>query len=593
MPVVGTGGHVDHGKSTLVHALTGRDPDRWKEEKDRGLTIDLGFAWTNLGGQEVSFVDVPGHERFIKNMLAGSGGFDVALLVVAADEGWMPQSEEHVAVFDLLETRSGVVALTKIDKADADLIELAGLEVEERLAGTSLEGCPIVGVSAQTGEGLERLEAVLAEAITRAPDRSRSPSRLWVDRVFPMAGAGTVVTGTLAGGTIELGDEFEVHPGGIRGRIRSLQAHETSRSRVTAGTRTAASIAGLDRSKVGRGSMLGRPGEWIPSDRLLVKLRRARYVADPLSRRGAYQMHLGSGAWPVRLVTVGDDGEATVGILRSEQPIPVQMGDRLILRDVGRRLIVAGGQVLDPVAPRKGREARRAAALLGSALAADSDGRADALLERRGISSPTTLAAHSGGGRPHGGLKAGGLLLSLAYARKLSAEAEKIVEDFHRDHPLRPGMPKASLASGLGVDVDVLDELIAITDGLGHQEATVARANFSPRLSESEEMAWVRTRDMLASSGPQVPTLKELDIDPELLHALLREGRLVRISNELAYLPEQADDLVDRMQRLADGFTVADFRDATGLTRKYAVPFLEWSDDAGLTTRDGSTRSFN
>ena len=213
MPVVGTGGHVDHGKSTLVQALTGRDPDRWREEKERGLTIDLGFAWARIGGQEVSFVDVPGHERFMKNMLAGSGGFDVALLVVAADEGWMPQSEEHLAVLDLLDIRHGLVALTKTDRADADLIELATLEVEERLSGTSLEGCPIVGVSAVTGDGLDVLRAALAEAIAGMPAERSDRTRLWIDRVFPMAGAGTVVTGTLVGGSIAVGDEVEVLPG--------------------------------------------------------------------------------------------------------------------------------------------------------------------------------------------------------------------------------------------------------------------------------------------------------------------------------------------------------------------------------------------
>ena len=205
MPVVGTGGHVDHGKSTLVQALTGRDPDRWREEKERGLTIDLGFAWTTLDGQEVSFVDVPGHERFIKNMLAGTGGFDVALLVVAADEGWMPQSEEHLAVLDLLRIRHGLVAITKIDRADADLIELATLETEERLAGTALEDCPIVPVSAVTGEGLADLRAVLARVLAGAPVDVSGRSRLWVDRVFPVSGAGTVVTGTLVGGPLSVG----------------------------------------------------------------------------------------------------------------------------------------------------------------------------------------------------------------------------------------------------------------------------------------------------------------------------------------------------------------------------------------------------
>ena len=218
MPVVGTGGHVDHGKSTLVKALTGRDPDRWAEEKERGLTIDLGFAWTEMDGREVSFVDVPGHERFMKNMLAGTGGFDAALLVVAADEGWMPQSEEHLAVLDLLGIRHGVAALTKTDRADRDLVELAYLEVEERLAGTTLEACPIAPVSAVTGEGLTELRAALAKVLAEAPVDVSGRTRLWIDRVFPVSGAGTVVTGTLIGGTLSVGDRVELLPGRFPGR---------------------------------------------------------------------------------------------------------------------------------------------------------------------------------------------------------------------------------------------------------------------------------------------------------------------------------------------------------------------------------------
>ena len=593
MPVVGTGGHVDHGKSTLVQALTGRDPDRWREEKERGLTIDLGFAWASIGDREVSFVDVPGHERFMKNMLAGSGGFDVALLVVAADEGWMPQSEEHLAVLDLLDISNGVVALTKTDRADADLIELATLEVEERLEGTTLEGCPIVGVSAVSGDGLDELRAALSGAIAAAPAKTGDRTRLWIDRVFPMAGAGTVVTGTLVGGSIGVGDDVEVLPGAATGRVRSLQAHETERDRIGAGTRTAAGVAGLDRSKVARGSMLGRPGEWAPSDRLLVTLRPARYVKRSLSRRGAYQMHLGSGAWPVRLITAGEVDGRTVGILRTERPAPVRMGDRFVLRDVGRRLIVAGGQIVEPVAPRKGRDARRAAADLGAVIDQDPDRRAAALLGWRGAESPAVLAAHSGGGRPEGAVEAAGSLLSEAYVVGLARRARAIVARFHEDNPLRPGIPKASLASGLGVGIETLAAVLPLDDRLRQQESVVAAAGFAPELGRSDEEEWERIRAGLESTGPMVPRLKEIGVDPELLHALLREGRLVRISEDLAYLPGQVQELVAGLDSLPDRFTVAQFRDATGLTRKYAVPFLEWADRRGITTRHGNERTLN
>ncbi len=591
MPVVGTGGHVDHGKSTLVQALTGRDPDRWQEEKDRGLTIDLGFAWTRMEGREISFVDVPGHERFIKNMLAGTGGFDVALLVVAADEGWMPQSEEHLAVLDLLGIRHGVVAITKIDRADSDLIELATLETEEMLAGTTLEGAPLVPVSAVTGERMAELRSTLLAVLDGARPAESGRTRLWIDRVFPVSGAGTVVTGTLVGGSLSVGDRIEVWPGGLAGRVRSLQAHEEERVTIPAGTRAAAGIAGLDRRGVSRGSMLGLPGDWVPSDRFLATVRTARYVDRPLSRRGAYQLHLGSGAWTVRLVTAGMLDHLAVALLRTEQPIPVQMGDRFVLRDVGRRLIVAGGRIVEPIAPRKGREARHAAALLHPEVGQGPARQATALLGWRGICQPQVLAAHSGGGIPDGALRAGGTIMAPAYVARLAAEARRVTVRFHEANPLRPGIPKASLASTLGISTEIVAALLAYADDLEQRGSAVAIEGFSATLSEADEAEWQRIREALLAEGPAVPRLQELEVDSELLHALLRKGRLIRVSPDLVYLPEQLDSLMGELVEMDDPFTVAEFRDRTGLTRKYAVPLLEWMDTFGATSRYGDVRS--
>ncbi len=592
MPVVGTGGHVDHGKSTLVKALTGRDPDRWAEEKERGLTIDLGFAWTELDGREVSFVDVPGHERFMKNMLAGTGGFDAALLVVAADEGWMPQSEEHLAVLDLLGIRHGVAALTKTDRADRDLVELAYLEVEEQLAGTTLEACPIAPVSAVTGEGLTELRAALARVLAEAPVDVSGRTRLWIDRVFPVSGAGTVVTGTLVGGTLSVGDRVELLPGRFPGRVRSLQAHEAERETVQAGTRTAAGIAGLDRRAVSRGAMLGKPGEWAPSRRFLAAVRPARYVKRPLSRRGAYQLHMGSGAWPVRLVTAGPLGEEeTAVVLRTERPAPIQMGDRFVLRDVGRRLIVAGGRVVEPIAPRKGRDARRAASLLYPVLDRSAAHRSAALLEWRGSERTEVLSSHSGGGSPAGAVSTGGVLMAPGYAARLAEKALRLTAAFHADNPLRPGIPKASLASRLGVGVAVLASVLDIADDLEQRGSAVAQRGFAAVFSEADEAEWRRVREAIEEAGHMVPRLKELAVDPELLHALVRAGRLVRVSDDLVYLPDQLEELKGRLEELPHRFTVAAFRDLTGLTRKYAVPLLEWMDRCGTTIRIGDERS--
>ncbi|MFZ0012617.1 MAG: selenocysteine-specific translation elongation factor, partial [Acidimicrobiia bacterium] len=266
MPVVGTAGHVDHGKSTLIQRITGRNPDRWVEERERGLTIDLGFAWAILpDGPEVSFVDVPGHERFLKNMLAGIEAIDVALFVVAADEGWMPQSEEHLAVLDLLGVSRGVVAVTKADAVDEDLLELAMAEVGERLEGTSLSSAPIVAVSGRTGDGVPRLLGELVAQLPAKPFDEGRP-RLWVDRSFPVAGAGTIVTGTLLDGSLSVDDTVVIAPAGSTARIRGIQSHEKTHDSVGPARRVALNLGGIDHHDIRRGDMLGLPGQWVASD---------------------------------------------------------------------------------------------------------------------------------------------------------------------------------------------------------------------------------------------------------------------------------------------------------------------------------------
>jgi selenocysteine-specific elongation factor len=339
MPVIGTAGHVDHGKSTLIEALTGRDPDRWDEEKERGLTIDLGFAWTTLGdGTEVGFVDVPGHERFIKNMLAGIDAIDVALFVVAADEGWMPQSEEHLAVLDLLGISKGVIALTRADIVDTDTADLAELEVQDRVAGTVLENAPIIRTGAPAGLGVSEIRDALAEALEGIPARSGNRPRLWIDRAFTIGGAGTVVTGTLVGGPVEVGDQLVVWPGEDRVRIRTIQSHETGHERLDPGRRAALNLAGTTRDRVPRGAMLGRPADWEPTTRFLADLRAIRDLTEPLRDRGAYQLHVGSSAVPARLRLVEGPSLETTGVaaIEAQRAIPLRVGDRFILREVGR-----------------------------------------------------------------------------------------------------------------------------------------------------------------------------------------------------------------------------------------------------------------
>ena len=585
MPVVGTAGHVDHGKSTLVQALCGRDPDRWREEKERGLTIDLGFAWTEIGNDEVSFVDVPGHERYSKNMLAGIEAIDVALFVVAADEGWMPQSEEHLAVLDLLGVERGVVALTKVDRADDDLVELAELEISERFQGTSLEGAPIVRVDSVSGAGLDRVREALGDQLVSIRDPNLDRPRLWVDRAFSVVGAGTVVTGTLLGGPVEMDMRLQVYPGRREVRVRGIQSHERNHDRVEPGRRTALNLVGIDVEDLSRGAMLGGPKEWNETPRIAVEFRTARYVPD-LPARGAYHLHVGSGAWQARVRAIDE----AVAIVDLEAPLPLAMGDRFILRDTGRRLVVAGGRVIDP-APRSARRLRSAAAPLRAAVSTSLDTRAAALLAARGRDTLENLRLDSAGGRPEDAVVAGRWAVSSAEVASLGKKLATVVADFHRDHPLRPGIGPSEASTRIGVDADVVSVLVSRDDTLASDGAHIRLASFTGVRSDRQQEDWARARGRLESAGATgVPRAEELELDAELLANLVREGELIRVSDDFVYLPDQVEDLVSVIRSMESPFTVSEFRDRSGLSRKYAVPFLEWADRNGVTVRLGDTR---
>lgn len=582
MPLIGTAGHVDHGKSTLIQRITGRNPDRWEEEKRRGLTIDLGFAWATLpNGTEVSFVDVPGHERYLKNMLAGVEAIDVALFVVAADEGWMPQSEEHLAVLDLLGVERGVVALTKVDTVDDDLVELARSEVEERLMKTALANAPVHPVSGVTGQGVDELLDSLSTLVpSEDPDKGRP--RLWADRSFSIAGAGTVVTGSLLAGSLSVDDRVEVYPQGIETRVRGLQSHEKSHDSVSPGRRVAVNLVGVDPDEIRRGDMLGLIGQWELSRRFTAKVTPARFVAA-IEPKGAYQIHLGSSAHQVDIDTIKDD----YALLRIGRDLPLAVGDRFILRDTGRRLVIGGGRVLDP-APGPTRRA------LTDAPSIDPDSTpdqiADRLLAIRRIDSVRRLTAHSGGGSALSALVVGDRVVEPGLVEELVARAVTLVETEHSARPLRDGLPIATLAERLGVEAGIAEAVVEGTDLLDRNGPDVALPGYQAGLDTAQEKAWRQARDRLAESLA-VPDETDLGLDSEIVHLKLRQGDLVRISENLVYLPEQVSELTALMAGMGDSFTVADFRDAAGLSRKYAVPILEWSDKEGLTIRRGDIRS--
>lgn len=584
MPLIGTAGHVDHGKSTLILALSGKDPDRWDEEKRRGLTIDLGFAWTDLGtGSEVSFVDVPGHERYLKNMLAGIEVIDIALFVVAADEGWKPQSEEHLAVLDLLEVDAGVVALSKIDLVDPDIVDLRCSEIESQLSGTSLEGSPVIPVSAPGGTGLSELRSALAglAAVVSHPDRS---PRLWIDRSFSIAGVGTVVTGSLLEGSLRVGDTLEIYPSGLRARVRSIQRHERDVTLAEPGNRIALGLSGVSRDQAVRGDMVGVPGEWRSSSRFSAKVRTAPYLRE-LTERGSYQLHIGSAAHSARIQRTIDD----VAVIELGTEVPLRMGDRFIIRDTGRRLVVAGGQVLDPAPGSIGRAITAAA---GYDPNQNPDRLASQLLDARGHDSLDNLRRDTGGGVAVDGIVIGNRVFMQKTLDALVVRAGEMVTAEQKARPMRSGLPLATLASELRVGPDVAEEIVRRSETLRLSGPDVATTDHKPKRDDRSDIDWSMARQAL-ESGLDVPTVGELGLTTELLHLLVREGELVRISENLVYLPAQVDRIKDSIRELGSPFGVGDAKEKLQLSRKYIVPILEWLDAQRITVRSGNERRIN
>ncbi|MEN8114268.1 MAG: selenocysteine-specific translation elongation factor [Actinomycetota bacterium] len=587
MPIIGTAGHVDHGKSTLVQALTGRDPDRWAEEKARGLTIDLGFAWARLGTHDVGFVDVPGHERFIKNMLAGVGGLNVALLVVAADEGWMPQSEEHLAVLDLLEIHHGVVALTRVDLADEELIELSKGEIGEHTEGTVAATWPVVEVAAPAGIGLEKLTEALLDALDSAgPPTDTGRPRMWVDRTFSIAGAGTVATGTLVDGAVAVGDRLSGFPGGDV-RVRGIQSHEASRESLGPGARAALNVAGADRGILERGTLLAAPNSIGLTERFLALVRIPPRSQIAINDRGDYHVHVGTATVPAR-IRILTDAPTISAIVTARASIPLALGDRFILRDTGRQRVVAGGVVLDPAPSR--RPSADDVALLSAAVAATGEEQADALVTVHGEIDADRVRRSTGGAAPARAVAAGHRFFSTERFAQHVRDLADAVEDHHEHHPLRAGLPKSEAASRLGTPPEVIEALVSAQPDLVEDGPVVRRNDFAVTLGPDELEAWKAAR-LLLSEQLAVPRASDLGLPDEVLHALIRSGDLVRTGDDLVLLAEQVTAITDVLPDLPDGFTVAQFRDHFDLTRRQAVPLLEWLDAAGWTRRRGDGRS--
>src|SRR5918996_39367 len=490
MHVIGTAGHVDHGKSALVERLTGIDPDRFAEEKRRGLTIDLGFAWLQLpSGREIGIVDVPGHERFIKNMLAGAGGISICLFVVAANEAWMPQSAEHLSVLEVLGVGHGVIALTKSDTVDEETLEIAIADVQEHIEGSVLGSARIIPCSSVTGDGIDELIAAIDELVTStppSPDLGRP--RLWVDRVFTIVGAGTVVTGTLAGGAVEVGQEVELRgPDSIAGRdrharVRAIQSHKKVVQRIGPGNRVALNLAGLERSGAQRGDAVVNPGQWRSTTRIdaLVRVLPEGVTGHDyeLSEKGALLAYVGSAETPVRIKLLGTDmvrpGEDAFAQLYLRDPLPLSRGDRFVLRDVGRIQTFGGGVVLEPGAPPVRKSDRRRVDLLERLRDAPPDEAVRALVEAHGaMNAADALMRAAATEIPPGVVVLGELLVSEATFRDLSDRLRTLHADHHTRRPLEAGMPRELLRAGLDVDAQAFDALVTGLDDIVETGALV------------------------------------------------------------------------------------------------------------------------
>ncbi len=624
--VVGTAGHIDHGKTSLVKALTGTDTDRLPEEKARGITIDLGFAFLEEpDGLTIEIVDVPGHERFIKNMLAGVGGIDVAMLVIAADEGVMPQTREHFGICSLLHIRSGLVVLTKTDLVEPDWLELVREDVAGLVRGTFLDGCPIVAASARTGAGIPELRAALRALAAGVPSRGTDHlPRLPIDRVFTIKGFGTVVTGTLMAGRLGVDDRVEVFPAGVQAKVRGLQTHSRSVEQSSAGQRTAVNLQGVERVAVERGNVLGLAGTLVPSELVDGTLELLVDAPRPLKTRDRVRVHVGTSEIMARVLLLDRQelapGESTLARFRLEGPLVALPGDRFVIRSYSPMVTIGGGTLLDIAPPRFKRKAPALIAHL-TLLREDSP---EAVAEEhvRHAGGAGVRVAPLSGRVPFGPerlrglldtLQGGGRIVaidrdwfvhpeSLARLRDLAVLA---LEQFHRASPLRPGMSREELRGRAGApDERVFAHLLGALEAEGvvrTDRDKVRLASHEVRLSPEQQKAADRLEQEFLSAAAAPPSPEEAlaragqsgDEEHELFQVLIEARKLVRVKASLYFHAQALEAIQDKlvaMLRERKEIGPGDIKDLLGISRKYAIPLLEFFDSRRVTARVGERR---
>ena len=632
--IVGTAGHIDHGKTALVRALTGTDTDRLPEEKQRGITIDLGFAELELGDVRYGFVDVPGHERFVKNMLAGASGIDLVLLVIAADEGIMPQTREHFDICRLLRVERGLVAITKTDLVDEEMLEIVRAEVSEFVSGTFLDRAPIVGVSSRNGEGIEELgNALAATASSVKPRTSLHVARLPIDRSFAVKGFGSVVTGTLASGKIREGDEVELLPEGRRLRVRGVQSHGRKVTEANSGRRTAVNLAGIDHHEVRRGMLLTEPDVLCPAQSFDAEVEVLSDSAGPLRTRQRIRVHIGTAEVLARVVVVAGPlihpGEKGFVQLRLESPVAAILGERFIVRSYSPQETIAGGSILGSSEARfRRRNAPELSEILLSLSAAltDPSETLRLLIERsadRGQSRAEIRAitgwSNNTVDEAIAKLKAGDLILdssgvysSRANVALLERRVLRFVECMHEADRVAQAIPlekvRADVFRSVRPEVEKAVLNILTSGGkLAVEGDAVRLVGRAARLSESEGAALTHLRNTFETAGLDVPkpddiiensasnTGADKEAVKKLFQQLLSSGELVRVNPEIVISSKILDGLIERVRVFADRspdrlIDVAKFKEIAGVSRKYAIPLLEYFDQRRITARRGDKR---
>ena len=625
--IVGTAGHIDHGKSAVVRALTGIDPDRLKEEQLRGITIDLGFAHLDLGDVQVGFVDVPGHEKFVKNMLAGVGGIDFVLLVIAADESLMPQTREHFDICRLLGVSAGIVVINKIDMVDAEMIELVRDEVSESILGSFLESAEIIPVSAKTGEGMDKLKKAIHDlAIAVRPRPSNKLLRLPIDRAFSIRGFGTVVTGTLTSGEIQKEQEIELIPGGLTARVRGIQVHGNMTGRAVAGQRTAVNLQGIDLDQVERGMVVTVPRVFHSTQILDVHLNLLP-SAKPLKNLVKVRFHQGTLEVLARVALIGQDalapGESTYAQLRLDSPVFCLHGDTFIIRQFSPTITIGGGMILHPNPSKHKSTDKQMLEILQSLDRADLSGKIPIVLATDAKRAMDLNELNSLFGLPTADLtkicsdlaKSGKLVMLQApspilvlpqVVESLKKDTLSQVSNFHKENPLQRGISKEELRKRIYDDLPLevfrycLDSLVEKRK-IAFLEDAVSLHGREVQLSAEGQKIRERVEDFFQKAGYQPPTLSDLPdasgVDPEEVRRIcfwmIKEKILIKLADDLIYHRIVIENIKKQIRaKFAPGskFGVAEFKELFDITRKHAIPLLEYLDREKFTRRVGNDR---